>query len=174
MTLGLFNRHKCWGYQTESVWSVPENTSPPCWGFKDSNRWWMAGFFWGFFLVSLMTTKTPRKLKMSPKSRFGEVMLCNRKDVERPPRVWPGLALIIWWGLWFQVITFMWRVRRTKWVFKGKSCQVLVFLIIGTLGRTDHTNTLGAVPFCWVEPLNFIESSVQWLLYWHHNYGPSL
>lgn len=29
-----------------------------------------------------MTTKTPGKLKMSPKSRFGEVMLCNRKDVE--------------------------------------------------------------------------------------------
>lgn len=41
----------------------------------------MNGCFF-FFLVSLMTTKTPSKLKMSPKSRFGEVMLCNRKDVE--------------------------------------------------------------------------------------------
>lgn len=133
-------------------------------------------FFACFFLFFgfLNDNKDPKKIKNEPQKQVWRGDALQSKRCRRPPRVWPGLALIIWWGLWFQVITFMWRVRRTKWVFKGKSCQVLVFLIIGTFGRTDHTNTLVAVTFCWVEPLNFIESSVQWLLYWHHNYGPSL
>lgn len=95
-------------------------------GFKDSGRWWMAGSL----RVSLMTTKTPSILKNEPEKQVYRGDALQSKGCRRPPRVWPRLALIIWWGLWFQVITFMWRVRRTKWVFKGKTCQVLVFLII--------------------------------------------
>lgn len=70
MTPSLFYRHikclfvKCWDYQTESVWSVPENTSLPCWGLKTR-----AADEWQVFLGLLNDNKEPEQIKNEPEKQ---------------------------------------------------------------------------------------------------------
>lgn len=58
-----------------------------------------------------------------------------------PPGVWPGLTHIIWWGLWFEVITSMLGVRSTKWVFKGKAVSLTFIWLLCRLRGTSSGAT---------------------------------
>lgn len=101
-------------------------------------------------------TRVRGKLKKRSWKQLWRGDALESKGLASPPRVWPRLTHIIWWGLWFRVITFMLGVRSTKWVFKGESCQANVYLITALSEKHFLRCNWCVLPLLWQHEIGLI------------------